>query len=78
MLKKPEGNTQIFSMRRLVINRWILGYPVFRQSHIYLYYIYPLVICHIAIENGTFSSLIYLVKIVIFHSKLLVYQKVII
>jgi hypothetical protein len=29
---------------------------------------YPLVICYIAIETGTCSSLIYLLKIVIFHS----------
>ena len=30
----------------------------------------------IAIEHGPFSSLIYLLKMVIFHSKLLVYQRV--
>jgi hypothetical protein len=34
----------------------------------------PLAICHIAIENGPLSSLIYLLKIVILH--MLVYQRV--
>ena len=38
--------------------------------------LYPLVITNIAIENGPFCSLIYLLKMVIFHSKLLVYQRV--
>ena len=31
--------------------------------------LYPLVVCYIAIENGPFSSLMYLLKMVIFHSK---------
>ena len=35
-----------------------------------------LVICYIAIENGPFSLLIHLLKMVIFHSKLLVYRKI--
>ena len=36
----------------------------------------PLVVCYIAIENGPFSLLIYLLKMVIFHSKRLVYLRV--
>ena len=37
---------------------------------------YSLVICYIAIENTPFSSLIYLFKMVIFHSYVKVYQRV--
>ena len=38
--------------------------------------IYPLKICYIAIENGSFSLLIYLLTMVIFYSYVYVYQRV--
>ena len=45
--------------------------------HLYSRKTYPLVICYIAIENTTFSSLNYLFKMVIFYSFLYVYQRLV-
>ena len=47
------------------------------SDHVFLNKTYPLVICYIANENCTFSSLIYLSKVVIFLCFLYVYQRLV-